>query len=368
MSRRETTLDPAVAAELAELERALAGEPSPFTALVADVRAERPVMTPAFAAKLDARVDAARAAPPRRSWVAWSPLAGLAAALLVTVVVVSNRDGGSSPSTAPSSRAGSHASSSTEDSPAKAAAPQSAAGVGTSQAAPAFGSPAARKVERSTSLALSTARADVQGVADDVIATSQRFGGIVESSQIATSDAEASAVFALRIPTKRLDEAIAALSKLAHVASLSQGSTDITGSFVSASSRLGDARAERRGLLKALGRATTAQEIDALKLRLRDNRSQIAALKGELNGLRRRADLARVDVTVSGNGHKGATGGGSWTPRDAAHDALRVLEVAAGVVLVGLAAGIPIALIGALGALAARSARRRRREGALDPV
>jgi hypothetical protein len=359
MSRRETTLDPAVAAELAELERALAGEPSPFTALVADVRAERPVMAPAFAAKLDGRVDEARAAPPRRSWVAWSSASGLAAALVVAVVIVSNRDGGSS-STVSSSQAGSSAATSVEDSSAKAFAPQSAAGGATS--------PAARKVERSTSLELSTSRADVQGVADDVIATSQRFGGIVESSQIATSDAEASAVFSLRIPTKRLDEAVAALSKLAHVASLSQGSTDITGSFVSVSSRLGDARAERRGLLKALGRATTAQEIDALKARLRDNRSQIAVLKGELNGLRRRADLARVDVNVSGNGQKGATGGGNWTPRDAAHDALRVLEVAAGVLLVGLAAGIPLLLIAALGALAARSARRRRREGALDPV
>jgi hypothetical protein len=201
-----------------------------------------------------------------------------------------------------------------------------------------------------------------------VIATSQRFGGIVESSQISTSDAQASAVFSLRLPTKRLDAAIAALSKLAHVASMSQGATDITGSFVSATSRLADARAERRGLLKALGRATTTQEIDALKARLRDNRSQISALKGELNAVRRRADLARVDVTVSGTGHKGATGGGTWTPRDAAHDALRVLEVAAGVLLVGLAAGIPLALIAGLAAVGARSARRRRREGALDPV
>jgi hypothetical protein len=169
-------------------------------------------------------------------------------------------------------------------------------------------------------------------------------------------------VFALRIPTARLDDAVAALSKLAHVASLSQGSTDITGAFVSVADRLKDARAERAALLKALGRASTTEQVDAIKLRLRDNRSQIAALKGELNALRRRADLARVSVSVEGNGHKT---GGAWTPGDAANDALRVLEVAAGVLLIGLAVAFPLVLLGGGAALVARSTRRRRRESAL---
>jgi hypothetical protein len=258
---------------------------------------------------------------------------------------------------------------------AKTAAADSTASAGGSelaspatQAAPAVPAAPTRRVERSTGLELSTSRSDVQSVADDVIAATQRFGGIVESSQISSSDAEASAVFSLRIPTRRLDDAIAALSRLAHVASLSQGSTDITGSFASAADRLRDARAERRALLKALARATTTQAVDALKARLRDNRSQISATKGELNSLRRRANLARVDVAVEGNGHKGSSVGGSWTPGDAAGDALRVLEVSAGVLLIGLAGAVPLALLGGAAALAARSSRRRRRESALDPV
>ena len=350
--------DPTVLADLSELERALAGEPSQFTELVADVRAERPVMTPAFEARLDARVDAAREAPARRSWLAWSPLAGLAAAAVVAVIVVSNQNDGVMPPAA--------------DTPAKTAIPQAGGGSASSElAAPSFRSsatpPAGRKIERTTGLELSTSRSDVQDVADDVVATTHRFGGIVDSSQISSSDSEASAVFALRIPTRRLDDAVAAMSKLAHVSSLREGSTDITGSFVSAIDRLRDARAERRALLKALARATTTQQVDALKARLRDNRSQISAAKGELNSLRRRANLARVDVTVTGDGQKGS-GGGSWTPGDAAHDALRVLEVAAGVVLIGLAAGIPLALVGGAAALAARSSRRRRRDNALDAV
>jgi hypothetical protein len=352
--------DPTILAELDELDHALAGEPSPWSELVADVRAERPRMDRAFAARLDAMVDEARVAPRRPRWLVWSPVAGLAATAAVVVVLVSGSGGTSAPTglrgqTPQSSGAGT----------TKTAAPSG--GAAGEQAAPALSAPAparARKVERTTSLALSTARADVQDVADNVVATTQRFGGIVDSSQTSTSDAEASATFALRIPTARLDEAVAALSKLAHVSSLQQGSTDITGSFVSVEARLRDARAERRALLKALAKATTTTAIDAIKLRLRDNRSQIAQLKGELNALRRRANLARVDVTVAGNGHA-TTGGGTWTPKDAAHDALRVLEVAAGVVLVGLAAGVPLALIFAAAALAARATRRRRREATL---
>ena len=352
--------DPTVLADLEQLERALAGEPSPWSELVTDVRAERPVMTPAFEARLDARVDAARKAPARRSWLAYSPAAGAVAAIVVAIVLVNS--GGDSTTT--SSPSGVAAKSAPADSSTELAAPfQRQSSAGATAPRPVAG----RKIERPTPRALSTTRSDGQQVADGVIAATQRFGGIVDSSQISTSDAEASAVFSLRIPTRRLDDAVAALSKLAHVASLSQGSTDITGSFVSAIDRLRDARAERAALLKALARATTTQEVDALKARLRDNRSQISALKGELNALRRRANLSRVEVTVAGNGHKGS-GGGTWTPGDAAHDALRVLEVAAGVVLIGLAAGIPLALVGGAAALAARSTRRRRRDSALDPV
>ena len=98
--------------------------------------------------------------------------------------------------------------------------------------------------------------------------------------------------------------------------------------------------------------------------------SRIAAIKGQLASLRRRADLSRVDLTVRGGGSESGSdgGGGSWTPGDAAGDALRVLEVLAGVTLVGLAVLGPLALLGAAVALGVRSGRRRRRESALDPA
>jgi len=358
---RTENLDPIVQADLEELERALAGEPSRFTELVADVRAERPEMRPEFAAQLDAQVDAARTAPKRRSWLVWSPAAGAVAAVVVAIVLVSSGGDSSMPSSSTTSGGGAAKSAPTDSSTELAAPLQGQASAGATAPRPLSG----RKVERNTDLQLSTTRGDVQSVADDVITTTQRFGGIVDSSQISTSDNQASATFTLRIPTARLDDALAALSKLAHVSSLSQGSTDITGSFVSAIDRLKDARAERRALLKALGNATTTQEVDAIKARLRDNRSQIAAIKGELNSLRGRANMSHVNVAVEGNGYKS---GGAWSPGDAANDALRVLEVSAGVLLIVLAVALPLALLGGAAGLAARSARRRRRESALDPV
>ena len=128
---------------------------------------------------------------------------------------------------------------------------------------------------------------------------------------------------------------------------------------------MADARGERSALLRALGRATTEREIASLRERLRLNRSRLARARGALESLRRRARLSTVDVTVRASA-AGGGGGGAWTPRDALGDALRVLQVAAGVALVGAAVLVPVLVLGGAGALAGRAMTRRRREQALD--
>jgi hypothetical protein len=200
-----------------------------------------------------------------------------------------------------------------------------------------------------------------------VIRTVDRFGGIVQSSSSSSGDgSDGEATFDLRIPTGTLDKALAALSKLAHVAERSQNLQDITGSFTSAQDRLADARAERRGLLRALGRATAPLQIESLRSRLRLVRGTIARRDGELQSLRRRADLSTVELTIRGTGKadEGAAGG-HWTPGDAAADAVRVLEVIAGVGVIVLAIAAPFTLLGMAIVLGVRVGRRRRREGAL---
>ena len=79
--------------------------------------------------------------------------------------------------------------------------------------------------------------------------------------------------------------------------------------------------------------------------------------------------IARVTALLAERGiAAGGEDDGAWTPGDAARDALRVLEVAAGVALVVLALAVPLALLAALAMVSARWATRRRRERALDVV
>lgn len=388
MRHRETPLDPAVAAELDALEAALAGDPAAepeLAMLVRDVRLEAPTMTPAFRAQLDERVASgfADGSQPRlrgrfaalrgRPLIPALGIAGCLLAALVAVLVatgggkddVASHGGGrgsvAATQAAPAQRESSGSAGSGAAPNADSAAPSASKSVSPA-APPASGG---RHVERSTQLQLTTT--DVQKTADGVVRATQAAGGYVQLSQVRTGDGNGSATFVVRVPTAKLDEAIASLSKLGHVSSMQQSANDITGQYDSAQSRLADARAERRGLLRALAKATTAQEIASLKARIADNRAQLNRLQSEFNAVRRRANYATIEVDVVGKPHKQQPAPAhSWDPGDAAHDALRVLEVGAGVALVGLSVLVPLALVGGGAAFAAGAWRRRRREAALD--
>jgi hypothetical protein len=378
MRRRESTLDPAVAAELEALEAALAGDAAAepeLAALVRDVRAEAPAMAPEFRARLDRRVERRFERPlPRRRFASVRPLIpalGVAGCVLAAIVAVALTAGGGTNDSA-SSGAGGRPLVTTQNESADAAKSGSAGSGGgsASSSTPSLAAPVAparqRRVERSTRLELTTT--DVQKASDGVVRATQAAGGFVQSSQVATGDGRSTASFVLRVPTNRLDDALARLSKLGHVKSLQQSADDITGAYDGASARLAEARAERRGLLRALAKATTAQEISSLRSRIADNRRELQRYQREFNAVRNRANFATVGVDVTGVARKqtAAPGHGSWTPGDAAHDAVRVLEVSAGVALIALAVLVPLGLVGAAGGFAALALRRRRREAALS--
>ena len=75
----------------------------------------------------------------------------------------------------------------------------------------------------------------MQNAADGVVRATQAAGGFVQSSQVSTGDGRSTASFVLRVPTGRLDDALARLSKLGHVKSLQQSADDITGAYDGAS-------------------------------------------------------------------------------------------------------------------------------------
>jgi hypothetical protein len=375
MRRREPTLDPAVAAELEALEAALAGDPAAepqLAALVRDVRADAPAMAPAFRARLDQRVERGFVTPRARRRFALRPLVpalGIAGCVLAAIVAIALTSGGATNDNA-GSGGGSvigAAPAQTESSDAAKRSSGSGAASGSALAPPPVSVPAhQRRVERSTRLELSTT--DVQRASDGVVRATQAAGGFVQSSQVATGDGRSTASFVLRVPTSRLDDALARLSKLGHVKSLQQSADDITGAYDGASGRLTEARAERRGLLRALARATTAREVSSLRARVADNRRALRRYERDFNAVRNRANLATVGVDLVSvpRKHAAAPGDGPWTPGDAAHDAVRVLEVSAGVALIALAVLVPLTLVGTAGGFAAVAVRRRRREAALS--
>jgi hypothetical protein len=248
-------------------------------------------------------------------------------------------------------------------------APSSASSA--ESAAASAPNPGARKVEQSAELFLGAPADRIDGVARAVLAEVAEVGGIVDRSNVTTgSDADASgASFVLRIPSARLQEALGALSRLphAHMLSRSDDTTDVNERFVSLRRALANERAERDGLLRALRAATSEQETLRLKARLDVLERTIATSERAQRGLNARIAYSRVALTVDAE-DGGGSGGHSFTPRRALHDAGHVLSVTAGVILIAAAVLVPFVLLLALAWPFLRVRRRRQREQALDVV
>jgi hypothetical protein len=403
--------------ELAALDDALAGRPvDPDLADLAElavlVRDERPAPDPAFTRTLDTRVERGfpRATARRRLWgIKWpritGPALGMAASvLLVVVVAVSVPTGGDNDDSASSGGGAA----STEEAPSSASSggDESSGGGGSSSAgkqsadsaepapptapdsgasAPAvIGSPlptppspapnadrrTRRSVERSAQLVLATPPGDVDRAAAKILRVTDDLGGYVVSSQVSS---RSSGEFELRVPESRLQRALTRLSAVGKVRERTQSSQDITAAVVSVQDRLKDARTERRSLLRQLAEAITPNQTASIRGRLRLVSGQIAADKRDLRRVKTRASYSSIAVTLladrrSGSGADDGDGSAGWTPRDALDDAVRILEVSAGVLLVALALALPLGLVALLVWLAGRQAAQRRRERALDAV
>lgn len=347
--------------------------------------AERPRPREAFVTELDARVAARFPPRPRpagrvRRWSTllqrpFLPAAATALAVgLVALVVALNTGDGERPAIGGATPA------------APSTALQDSAGGVASEVAPQAGAlrrsaplarglaadGAARKVERSASVELGTEPDRVDDVAQGVLGVVARYDGIVDSSSVQTSADGGEARFELRVPAERLQPALAALSRLpdAHVLSRTDDTRDVNQAYVSIRRALANARAERAGVVRALANAASEDETLRLRARLDALERTIASAERAQRALDRRVDYSRVSVGVHGGGAGGVVpvDDGSFGIGDAAHDALRVLEVAAGVVVIAAAALVPVALLSALSWPLVRGVRRRRREHVLDTV
>jgi hypothetical protein len=225
-----------------------------------------------------------------------------------------------------------------------------------------------REVERSAEIVLGADPADVGNEAAKVFEAVHVVNGIVLSSSIRDgADGEARAEFELLIPAAKLGDALAAFSRIGEVRSRHEATQDITATTIGVGERLTESRARIDGLLDQLAAADTEAERSATEIELRAERRRKATLRSRLVGLHRRAHLSRVSLRIETGSATAAdhSANGSWGINDALDDALRILAIAAGVAVVGLAVVGPLALIALLAWLANHAWVRRRRERAL---
>ncbi|HEY4829516.1 MAG TPA: DUF4349 domain-containing protein [Solirubrobacteraceae bacterium] len=404
-------------AELAEIALLLASDRPPVPPEFARSMDERvgrrfaPAPGPAVAAKASGQRRVAR-----RFWETTGALAAGVALVVAIVVVAGGGGSGSSslsvsssasvPASAPatttassgaasSGAATSGAASSGAAAPRDLAAPShsatssaqksaasSAAASSAAAATPQTTAPATpptlqppttgRKVVQSAQLNLTAASSRIDAVAQEVYDVVGQVNGIVNSSSVTQGGPGGYANFQLSVPSASLAQTMSRLSQLtyAQVSSRTDGTQDITGQFDAATRALGDARALRTSLLKQLAAATTTEQVNSLTAQIHDVDASISSDEATLARLNNQVNFSQVNVQINAStppvpvAHRS---GGFGIGR-AAHDAGRVLTVAAAGGLIALAALVPVALVVALLWWVGSAVRRRRREQALDSV
>jgi hypothetical protein len=339
---------PEVLATLEAVDATLAGEPvDPAFAEVAELalllREERSAPAGEFVRTLDRRVeqrfetapDGGEAPRQRRGrisrwWWALAPAGGLAAAVAAVVVL-----GGGSPSSSSSSLAR-HVPQFRQqlNKSAHGAVAQPVAPVpGATIHAPGLHVPNnGRKQVQSSQLTLGATPKRIDAVAQEVFNVVGEQNGFVDSSEVTAGGVGGYAHFQLSVPSISLPQTMSDLSALAYARVLNRTDTveDITGQY--------------RNAVK------------------HHNKAQVRALQ-------RKIAYSQVTVVIQADPpapparrpvhHSGFIA-------NAAHTALRVLTVIAGVALIGLAVLVPLALVAAASLWVAGLLKRRRRERALD--
>jgi hypothetical protein len=228
-----------------------------------------------------------------------------------------------------------------------------------------------RKVVQSAQLELAAPPDHIDDVAQQVYDVIGSVGGIVESSTVTqTGGPGGYADFQLSVPSGSLGQAMSRLSSLnnAVVVSRTDSSQDITDQYGAAQRALADARALRTSLLKQLANAVTTEQINSLNAQLHDAEASISSDVATLNRLNHSVGFSQLSLSINARPAPApvAHGSGGFGIGRAAHDAERVLTVAAGGALIAIAALTPVALVVALAWWVAAAVRRRRREQALD--
>ena len=296
--------------------------------------------------------------PPRRRQFGWKPALVLvpAALALAAGIVVVGRDSG------PQREANGGAAAPTLESAAqdsRAAAPP----------AQSFAGPiakAGRAQEWDVRLELSVRdNGALSDASAEAIRLTRELGGFVVSSNVATDGPSGNAQLVLRVPQRRVQDAIAQLSELGTITGQQVSVQDRQADLDRLARRIDTLLIQRAELNAQLARPGLS-EPERLRLELRRQRVQ-----GLLNQLsRQRANVAdevafaEVQLSLQTKRAAAAPGGGRFD--DAIDSALGVLAVAAAAALFLAIVLVPLAAIVAAAFLGRRALRRRDDERLLE--
>jgi hypothetical protein len=368
--------------ELAALDAIIAGEPVgeehlELAALVDSVRAQAPELDAQSAQRIEAlrakarkprwRVEIAR---PRVALAGGSVFATLVALVALFTSGVLGGAGHATPPPAlhsftlapatPRASSGARA----ETTTGGAALPADGAGGAVKTAPLPNTHPAGRLVARGASLTLATPPGQMQSVANEVVSSTIRLGGIVESSNVDVHGFASYASFSLSVPSGRLPALIGALSSLAAVRSLEQNTSDITNNYDAAAATLAEERAQHSALLRALAAASTLAQQQAIDAKISAIDAKISAGSHRVGLLLSRGHNASVSVAIVPS-HQVAGSSASGPVSRALAAAESVLEVALAITLIALAILLPAGLVALALWWSAGTLRQRSRERAL---
>ena len=130
--------------------------------------------------------------------------------------------------------------------------------------------------------------------------TAAQFGGFVANAAVRTGkDEQRSAMLQLRIPSAQVDGAVAALSQLGKVESVSVNAEDVAEEYVDLGARLANARRVEARLDEMLATRTgKLSEVLTVEQELARVRQEAERYEARMRWLDRRATLSSLDVSI----------------------------------------------------------------------
>jgi len=141
---------------------------------------------------------------------------------------------------------------------------------------------------------------DVRTQADSALSYAKRIGGYMVDSSYSRPNESPYATLTVRVPTTKLDEALAYFRSLAiKVSSESLVGEDVTDQYTDTTARIATEEQTKAMYEALLKKATTVSDIASIQEKIIYTQEQIDALKGDQKALEQNAALTKVTLYLS---------------------------------------------------------------------